>query len=220
MNSKTLNKIESRSRRSESGSTRKAIFLRNNVIKVPNLSRKDTQLMGEEVLFSAARGLTLNELKFWDLKFDNILNQFFTEWRIWICCPEKLRHLLAPIRQFGFTEKGIPYTIMKKMEVFTEEEVDDFDCTYGGCGDIYELGEILEINYDVQIWDNFGEDALSLCHKFGLGIADFDSNPGNLGFEYEGEAEIKRVRFIDYGFKIHGGKDDRWNPLISELISA
>ena len=220
MNSRTLGRIESRSRRSESGSTRKAIFLRNNVIKVPNLSRKDTQLMGETILLSAARGLTLNELKFWDFKFDNILNQFFTEWRIWICCPEKLRHLLTPIRQFGFTEKGVPYTIMKKMEVFSEEEVDEFDNTYGGCRDIYELGEILEINYDVQIWDNFSEDALSLCNKFGLGIADFDSNPGNLGFEYEGEAEIKRVRFIDYGFKIHGGKDDRWNPLISELISA
>ena len=40
------------------------------------------------------------------------------------------------------------------------------------------------------------------------------------GFEYEGEAGIKRIRFVDYGFKIHGGKDDRWNPLISELISA
>ena len=109
---------------------------------------------------------------------------------------------------------------MKKMEVFSEEEVDDFDYTYGGCRDIYELGEILESDYDVQIWDNFGEDALSLCHKFGLGIADFDSNPGNLGFEYEGETGIKRIRFIDYGFKIHGGKDDIWNPLISELISA
>ena len=219
MNSRTLGRIESRSRRSESGSTRKAIFLRNNVIKVPNLSQKDTQFMGEEILFSAARGLTLNELKFWDSKFDNILNQFFTEWRIWICCPENLRHLLAPIRQFGFTEKGVPYTIMKKMEVFTEEEVDDFDCTYGCCSIDY-LGEILCDDYDVQVWDNFGSDVVSLCNKFGLGIADFDSNPGNLGFEYEGEAEIKRVRFVDYGFKTHGGKDDRWNPVISKLISA
>lgn len=219
MNSRTLGRIESRSRRSESGSTRRAIFLRNNVIKVPNLSQKDTQLMGEEILFSAARGLTLNELKFWDLKFDNILNQFFTEWRIWICCPEKLRHLLAPIRQFGFTEKGIPYTIMKKMEVFSEEEVDDFDYTYG-CGSIDELGDILCEDYDVEVWDNFGDDVKKLCMKFGLGIADFDSNCGNLGFEYEGEAEIKRVRFVDYGFKIHGGKDDRWNPVISKLISA
>ena len=219
MNSRTLGRIESRSRRSESGSTRKAIFLRNNVIKVPNLSRKDTQLMGEEILFSAAKGLTLNGLKFWDPKFDNILNQFFTEWRIWICCPEKLRHLLAPIRQFGFTEKGVPYTIMKKMEVFTEEEADDFDCTYGCCS-IDDLDEILYDYYDVQVWDNFGSDVVSLCNKFGLGIADFDSNPGNLGFEYEGEAEIKRVRFVDYGFKTHGGKDNRWNPVISKLISA
>ena len=219
MNSRTLGRIESRSRRSESGSTRKAIFLRNNVIKVPNLSQKDTQLMGEEILFSAARGLTLNELKFWDLKFDNILNQFFTEWRIWICCPEKLRHLLAPIRQFGFTEKGVPYTIMKKMEVFSEEEAEDFDYTYG-CGSIDELGDILCEDYDVEVWDNFGDDVKKLCMKFGLGIADFDSNCGNLGFEYEGEAEIKRVRFVDYGFKIHGGKDDRWNPVISKLISA
>lgn len=216
MNSKTLNKIEGRSRRSESGSTRKAIFLRNSVIKVPDRGEKTTQSIGEFVLKAAAQGLRLNDL----MDYNNILQQFITEWRVWVCCPGKLRHLLAPIRQFGFTEKGIPYTIMKKMEVFSEEEVDDFDYTYGGCRDIYELGEILEINYDVQIWDNFGEDALSLCHKFGLGIADFDSNPGNLGFEYEGEAKIKRVRFIDYGFKIHGGKDDRWNPLISELISA
>ena len=219
MNSRTLGRIESRSRRSESGSTRKAIFLRNNVIKVPNLSRKDTQLMGETILLDAARGLTLNELKFWDLKFDNILNQFFTEWRIWICCPEKLRHLLAPIRQFGFTEKGIPYTIMKKMEVFSEEEADEFDNTYGRCS-IDDLDEILYDYYNVQVWDNFGSDVVSLCNKFGLGIADFDSNPGNLGFEYEGEAGIKRIRFVDYGFKIHGGKDGRWNPLISELISA
>ena len=219
MNSRTLGRIESRSRRSESGSTRKAIFLRNNVIKVPNLSRKDTQLMGETILLDAAKGLTLNELKFWDYKFDNILNQFFTEWRIWICCPENLRHLLAPIRQFGFTEKGIPYTIMKKMEVFTEEEADDFDCTYACCS-IDELGDILCEDYDVEVWDNFGDDVWSLCNKFGLGIADFDSNCGNLGFEYEGEAEIKRVRFVDYGFKTHDGKDDRWNPVISELISA
>ena len=219
MNSRTLGRIESRSRRSESGSTRKAIFLRNNVIKVPNLSQKDTQLMGEEILFSAAKGLTLNGLKFWDLKFDNILNQFFTEWRIWICCPEKLRHLLAPIRQFGFTEKGVPYTIMKKMEVFTEEEADDFDYTYGGCS-IDDLDEILYDYYNVQVWDNFGSDVVSLCNKFGLGIADFDSNPGNLGFEYEGETGIKRIRFVDYGFKTHGGKDDRWNPAISKLISA
>lgn len=218
MNSKTLSKIEGRSRRSESGSTRKAIFLRNSVIKVPNRGEKTTQSIGETVLKAAAQGLRLNDLM-WDGS-NNVLEQFITEWRVWVCCPGKLRHLLAPIRQFGFTEKGIPYTIMKKMEVFSEEEVDEFDNTYGGCGDIYELGEILEINYDVQIWDNFGEEALSLCNKFGLGIADFDSNPGNLGFEYEGEAEIKRVRFIDYGFKIHGGKDDRWNPLISELISA
>lgn len=216
MNSKTLNKIEGRSRRSESGSTRKAIFLRNSVIKVPNRGEKTTQSIGEFVLKAAAQGLRLNDL----MDYNNVLKQFITEWRVWVCCPGKLRHLLAPIRQFGFTEKGIPYTIMKKMEVFSEEEADEFDNTYGGCRDIYELGEILEINYDVQIWDNFGEDALSLCHKFGLGIADFDSNPGNLGFEYEGEAEIKRIRFIDYGFKIHGGKDDRWNPLISELISA
>lgn len=216
MNSKTLNKIEGRSRRSESGSTRKAIFLRNSVIKVPDRGEKTTQSIGEFVLKAAAQGLRLNDL----MDYNNVLKQFITEWRVWVCCPGKLRHLLAPIRQFGFTEKGIPYTIMKKMEVFSEEEVDEFDNTYGGCRDIYELGEILEINYDVQIWDNFSEDALSLCNKFGLGIADFDSNPGNLGFEYEGEAEIKRVRFIDYGFKIHGGKDDRWNPLISELISA
>ena len=216
MNSKTLNKIEGRSRRSESGSTRKAIFLRNSVIKVPDRGEKTIQSIGEFVLKAAAQGLRLNDL----MDYNNVLGQFITEWRVWICCPGKLRHLLAPIRQFGFTEKGIPYTIMKKMEVFSEEEVDEFDNTYGGCSDIYELGEILEINYNVQIWDNFGEDALSLCHKFGLGIADFDSNPGNLGFEYEGEAEIKRVRFVDYGFKIHGGKDDRWNPLISELISA
>lgn len=216
MNSKTLNKIEGRSRRSESGSTRKAIFLRNSVIKVPNRGEKTTQSIGEFVLKAAAQGLRLNDL----MDYNNVLKQFITEWRVWVCCPGKLRHLLAPIRQFGFTEKGIPYTIMKKMEVFSEEEADEFDNTYGGCRDIYELGEILEINYDVQIWDNFGEDALSLCHKFGLGIADFDSNPENLGFEYEGEAGIKRVRFIDYGFKIHGGKDDRWNPLISELISA
>lgn len=216
MNSKTLSKIEGRSRRSESGSTRKAIFLRNSVIKVPNRGEKTTQFIGNKVLAYAAKGLRLNDL----MDYNNVLEQFITEWRVWVCCPEKLRHLLAPIRQFGFTEKGIPYTIMKKMEVFSEEEVEEFDDTYGGCRDIYELGEILEINYDVQIWDNFGEDALSLCHKFGLGIADFDSNPGNLGFEYEGEAEIKRIRFIDYGFKIHGGKDDRWNPLISELISA
>ena len=219
MNSRTLGRIESRSRRSESGSTRKAIFLRNNVIKVPNLSRKDTQLMGEAILLDAARGLTLNELNCYDLKFDNILNQFFTEWRIWICCPENLRHLLAPIRQFGFTEKGIPYTIMKKMEVFTEEEADDFDCTYACCS-IDELGDILCEDYDVEVWDNFGDDVKKLCMKFGLGIADFDSNCGNLGFEYEGEAGIKRVRFVDYGFKIHGGKDDRWNPVISKLISA
>ena len=216
MNSKTLNKIEGRSRRSESGSTRKAIFLRNSVIKVPDRGEKTIQSIGEFVLKAAAQGLRLNDL----MDYNNVLEQFITEWRVWVCCPGKLRHLLAPIRQFGFTEKGIPYTIMKKMEVFSEEEVDEFDNTYGGCGDIYELGEILEINYDVQIWDNFGEDALSLCHKFGLGIADFDSNPGNLGFEYEGEAEIKRVRFVDYGFKTHGGKDDRWNPLISKLISA
>lgn len=216
MNSRTLGRIESRSRRSESGSTRKAIFLRNSVIKVPDRGEKTTQSIGEFVLKAAAQGLRLNDL----MDYNNILEQFITEWRVWVCCPGKLRHLLAPIRQFGFTEKGIPYTIMKKMEVFSEEEVDEFDNTYGGCGDIYELGEILENNYDVQIWDNFGEDALSLCHKFGLGIADFDSNPGNLGFEYEGEAEIKRIRFVDYGFKIHGGKDDRWNPLISELISA
>ena len=216
MNSKTLNKIEGRSRRSESGSTRKAIFLRNSVIKVPDRGEKTIQSIGEFVLKAAAQGLRLNDL----MDYNSVLEQFITEWRVWVCCPGKLRHLLAPIRQFGFTEKGIPYTIMKKMEVFSEEEVDEFDNTYGGCRDIYELGEILEINYDVQIWDNFSEDALSLCNKFGLGIADFDSNPGNLGFEYEGEAEIKRVRFIDYGFKIHGGKDDRWNPLISELISA
>lgn len=216
MNSKTLSKIEGRSRRSESGSTRKAIFLRNSVIKVPDRGEKTIQSIGETVLKAAAQGLRLNDL----MDYNNVLEQFITEWRVWVCCPGKLRHLLAPIRQFGFTEKGIPYTIMKKMEVFSEEEADEFDNTYGGCRDIYELGEILEINYDVQIWDNFGEDALSLCHKFGLGIADFDSNPGNLGFEYEGEAEIKRIRFIDYGFKIHGGKDDRWNPLISELISA
>lgn len=219
MNSRTLGRIESRSRRSESGSTRKAIFLRNNVIKVPNLSRKDTQLMGEEILFSAARGLTLNELDCYDFKFNDILNQFFTEWRIWICCPEKLRHLLAPIRQFGFTEKGVPYTIMKKMEVFSEEEADDFDYTYR-CGSIDELGDILCEDYDVEVWDNFGDDVKKLCMKFGLGIADFDSNCGNLGFEYEGEAGIKRVRFVDYGFKTHGGKDDRWNPVISKLISA
>lgn len=219
MNSRTLGRIESRSRRSESGSTRKAIFLRNNVIKVPNLSRKDTQLMGEAILLNAAKGLTLNELNCWDYKFDNILNQFFTEWRIWMCCPERLRHLLAPIRQFGFTEKGVPYTIMKKMEVFTEEEVDDFECTYECCS-IDELGDILCDDYDVQVWDNFGSDVVSLCNKFGLGIADFDSNSGNLGFDYEGEAEIKRVRFVDYGFKTHGGKDDRWNPVISKLISA
>ena len=219
MNSRTLGRIESRSRRSESGSTRKAIFLRNNVIKVPNLSRKDTQLMGEAILLSAARGLTLNELNCYDFKFDNILNQFFTEWRIWICCPEKLRHLLAPIRQFGFTEKGVPYTIMKKMEVFTEEEADDFEYTYACCS-IDELEEVLCEDYNIQVWNNFSNDVISLCNKFGLGIADFDSNPGNLGFEYEGEAEIKRVRFVDYGFKIHGGKDDRWNPLISKLISA
>ena len=216
MNSKTLNKIEGRSRRSESGSTRKAIFLRNSVIKVPDRGEKTTQSIGEFVLKAAAQGLRLNDL----MDYNNVLKQFITEWRVWVCCPGKLRHLLAPIRQFGFTEKGIPYTIMKKMEVFSEEEVDEFYNTYGGCRDIYELGEILEINYDVQIWDNFSEDALSLCNKFGLGIADFDSNPGNLGFEYEGEAEIKRVRFIDYGFKIHSGKGDRWNPLISELISA
>ena len=216
MNSKTLNKIEGRSRRSESGSTRKAIFLRNSVIKVPDRGEKTTQSIGEFVLKAAAQGLRLNDL----MDYNNVLKQFITEWRVWVCCPGKLRHLLAPIRQFGFTEKGIPYTIMKKMEVFSEEEVDEFDNTYGGCRDIYELGEILEINYDVQIWDNFSEDALSLCNKFGLGIADFDSNPGNLGFEYEGEAGIKRIRFVDYGFKIHGGKDDRWNPLISELISA
>lgn len=216
MNSKTLNKIEGRSRRSESGSTRKAIFLRNSVIKVPDRGEKTIQSIGEFVLKAAAQGLRLNDL----MDYNNVLEQFITEWRVWVCCPGKLRHLLAPIRQFGFTEKGIPYTIMKKMEVFSEEEVGEFDDNYGGCRDIYELGEILEINYDVQIWDNFGEDALSLCHKFGLGIADFDSNPGNLGFEYEGEAEIKRIRFIDYGFKTHGGKDDRWNPLISELISA
>ena len=218
MNSRTLGRIESRSRRSESGSTRKAIFLRNNVIKVPNLSQKDTQFMGESILLNAANGLTLNELKFWDYKFDNILNQFFTEWRIWTCCPDELRHLLAPIRQFGFTEKGVPYTIMKKMEVFSEEEVDDFECYE--CYSIDELGEILCDNYDVQVWDNFGSDVWSLCNKFGLGIADFDSNYGNLGFEYEGEARIKRVRFVDYGFKIHDDKDDRWNPIISELISA
>ena len=216
MNSKTLNKIEGRSRRSESGSTRKAIFLRNSVIKVPDRGEKTIQSIGEFVLKAAAQGLRLNDL----MDYNSVLEQFITEWRVWVCCPGKLRHLLAPIRQFGFTEKGIPYTIMKKLEVFSEEEVDEFDNTYGGCRDLYELGEILEINYDVQIWDNFSEDALSLCNKFGLGIADFDSNPGNLGFEYEGEAEIKRVRFIDYGFKIHGGKDDRWNPLISELISA
>ena len=216
MNSKTLNKIEGRSRRSESGSTRKAIFLRNSVIKVPDRGEKTIQSIGEFVLKAAAQGLRLNDL----IDYNNVLGQFITEWRVWVCCPGKLRHLLAPIRQFGFTEKGIPYTIMKKMEVFSEEEVDEFDNTYGGCRDIYELGEILEINYDVQIWDNFSEDALSLCNKFGLGIADFDSNPGNLGFEYEGEAGIKRIRFVDYGFKIHGGKDDRWNPLISELISA
>lgn len=219
MNSRTLDRIESRSRRSESGSTRKAIFLRNNVVKVPNLSRKDTELMGEAILLSAAKGLTLNELNCKGFKFNDIFNQFFTEWRIWICCPEELRHLLAPIRQFGFTEKGVPYTIMKKMEVFTEEEVDDFEYTYACCS-IDELGDILCEDYDVEVWDNFGDDVKKLCMKFGLGIADFDSNCGNLGFEYEGEVGIKRVRFVDYGFKIHGGKDDRWNPVISKLISA
>lgn len=218
MNSKTLSKIEGRSRRSESGSTRKAIFLRNSVIKVPNRGEKTTQSIGDKVLAYAAKGLRLNDLV--DNCSNNVLEQFITEWRVWVCCPGKLRHLLAPIRQFGFTEKGIPYTIMKKMEVFSEEEVDDFDCTYGGCGDIYKLGEILEYDYDVQIWDNFGEDALSLCHKFGLGVADFDSNCGNLGFDYDAVTGEKRVRFIDYGFKVVRAKDDRWNPLISEFISA
>ena len=218
MNSKTLNKIEGRSRRSESGSTRKAIFLRNSVIKIPDRGEKTTQSIRDKVLAYAAKGLRLNDLV--DNCSNNVLEQFITEWRVWVCCPGKLRHLLAPIRQFGFTEKGIPYTIMKKMEVFSEEEVDEFDNTYGGCRDIYELGEILEINYDVQIWDNFGEDALSLCHKFGLGVADFDSNCGNLGFDYDMVTGEKRVRFIDYGFKVTGAKDDRWNPLISELISA
>lgn len=215
MNSKTLNKIEGRSRRSESGSTRKAIFLRNSVIKVPDRGEKTIQSIGEFVLKAAAQGLRLNDL----MDYNSVLEQFITEWRVWVCCPGKLRHLLAPIRQFGFTEKGIPYTIMKKMEVFSEEEADEFDNTYGGCS-IDDLDEFLYDYYNVQVWDNFGSDVVSLCNKFGLGIADFDSNPGNLGFEYEGEAGIKRIRFVDYGFKIHGGKDDRWNPLISELISA
>ena len=218
MNSKTLNKIEGRSRRSESGSTRKAIFLRNSVIKVPNRGEKTIQSIGETVLKAAAQGLRLNDLM-WDGS-NNVLEQFITEWRVWVCCPGKLRHLLAPIRQFGFTEKGIPYTIMKKLEVFSEEEADEFDNTYGGCGDIDELGEILESDYDVQIWDNFGEDVLSLCLKFGLGLADFDSNCGNLGFDYDVVTGEKRVRFVDYGFKVMGAKDDRWNPLVSELISA
>ena len=102
----------------------------------------------------------------------------------------------------------------------SKEEADEFDNTYGGCGDIYELGEILERDYDVQIWDNFGEDVLSLRHKFGLGAADFDSNCGNLGFDYDVVTGKKRVRFVDYGFKVVRAKDDRWNPLISELISA
>ena len=109
--------------------------------------------------------------------------------------------------------------IINNLDVDSEEEVDEFDNTYGGCS-IDDLDEILYDYYNVQVWDNFGSDVVSLCNKFGLGIADFDSNPGNLGFEYEGEARIKRIRFVDYGFKIHGGKDDRWNPLISELISA
>lgn len=218
MNSKTLNKIEGRSRRSESGSTRKAIFLRNSVIKVPDREEKTIQSIGETVLKAASQGLRLNDLI--QNGWDSVLEQFITEWRVWVCCPGKLRHLLAPIRQFGFTEKGIPYTIMKKLEVFSEEEADEFDYTYGGCGNIYELGEILEINYDVQIWDNFGEDALSLCHKFGLGMVDFDSNCGNLGFDYDEVTGEKRVRFVDYGFKIVSAKDDRWNPLISELISV
>lgn len=218
MNSRTLSKIESRSRRSERGSTRKAIFLKSNVVKIPDRGEKTIQSIGETVLKAAAQGKRLNDLV--QNNSNSVLVQFITEWRVWVCCPGKLRHLLAPIRQFGFTEKGIPYTIMKKLEVFNEEEIDEFDNTYGGCGDIYELGEILESDYDVQLWDNFGEDALSLCHKFGLGMADFDSNCGNLGFDYDAATGEKRVRFIDYGFKVVRAKDDRWNPLISELISA
>ena len=62
MNSKTLNKIEGRSRRSESGSTRKAIFLRNSVIKIPDRGEKTTQSIGDKVLAYAAKGLRLNDL--------------------------------------------------------------------------------------------------------------------------------------------------------------
>lgn len=217
MNSRTLSKIESRSRRSESGSTRKAIFLKSNVVKIPDRGEKTIQSIGETVLKAAAQGKRLNDLV--QNNSNNVLEQFITEWRVWVCCPKNLRHLLAPIRQFGFTEKGTPYTIMKKLEVFSEEEVDEFDCTYG-CIDIDQLGEILENDYNVQIWNDFGDDTASLCVKFGLGMADFDSNCGNLGFDYDEVTGEKRVRFIDYGFKAMGAKDDRWNPLISELISA
>ena len=130
MTSQDIEKLVSTSATSQGGS-RQVILLKNTAIKFPmKLSKLDIRGLSHQDIFEKARngnsydvyhsGNSEDEhIDSIDWLVQNGIEQTLAEWDIWNNCPEYLRHLLCPILEYGFTDTGIPYTIMEKAETFT-----------------------------------------------------------------------------------------------------
>lgn len=179
------------------GGSRKTFLLKNSVLKVPN----DFGCIGHFRDYDTVKQIFSSE----DCNAD--MEQTFAEWHVWEMCPPQYRYLLCPILEYGFTDDGMPYTMMERAKPFCQWDdecypEDQYE-EHGGIAEDYMTQEDLfllcldqnEISYPSTLI----EDIDALCIFCNISSVDIFSNLSNVG-SIDGKFTI-----FDYGYEHNWG---------------
>lgn len=145
MTTHDINILSSKSE-TTSGSSRKAILLENTVIKVPC----NEACLGLE-LRNLSAGALINECCSYTMR------QTFREWHAWNTCSDKSRKILCPILDYGFTENGMPYTLMVRAHTFCRwDDVSEYESGYTQDKE-EEEGDNENSTYTFDYYTTYGE---------------------------------------------------------------
>lgn len=174
------------------GSSRTALLLKDSVIKFPRSEVSIPNLQKYKSISDIYHDCDV---------MNNELDQMFTEWHVWKICPPELRYLLCPILEYGFTDTGMPYTIMQRARTISQwgdlEDFDDLENYFPE--DIAKSDDDVKFQYylndhAIHCTCQMVEDIETLCQVCNIGSQDFFNNISNIG-EINGELTL-----IDYGW--------------------
>lgn len=179
------------------GGSRIAIILENTVIKLPRdiseLPRYVKDLT-EEDFFKEAR---LDSIE--GVSGSHVgIEQNIAEAHIWEICPEHLRYLLCPIIESGFTDKNVPYLIMKRAKTYVDYHDEESYITRSE----FQQFLITKLGYTQNEMLDLIRDIVQLSIECRFERCDIFNNLSNVG-TIDG-----RLVLIDYGWNHFWNEED------------